>query len=290
MIMNMTGGSASGAIFTHDGANFRTVICSEQVELPTSLDGVAMNQALDTYNISEFWARLIWSNKKVVVPEYYTTARIGGPMGNLYYAALEEIECRSHGQITIENGGNYVNYHILRCPNTTSRIIVNMAPVLANGYTVPVTHSNATIQVPNSPEVQLFIGRQDNPLTLDADFTSCVTFGANSRNHNNGRFWTGTVHLPNCETITYTYPDRGETTLYLPNVQQFTNYFMNNAQTSGGIVHLYVGPDLSMLSNINATWWATYGSHVDFHIPPGDSTTKQMLDGEGITYTQDYII
>lgn len=290
MIMNMTGGSASDVEFAQTNAEITRAVTLEKIEVPTSINGVALNQVLNTYNKSDLWARMVWSTKKILIPEYFTSANIGQYLTGKWYSALEEVECHSiYFLFNYEH--QHVNLHAIRLPKAEGEIGFAIFPLVANGTTVPVTHKTVTAHAPKATSISpAEFGTEDNIVTLDADFENCVTFGANRRNLKQGRCWNGTIELPNCETITYTYPDAGEATIYLPKVQQFTNYFMDGAQTSGGIVHLYVGPDLSMLANINASWWATFGSHVDLHIPPGDSTTKQMLDGEGIPYTQDYII
>ena len=291
MIMNMTGGGSSPAEFVQKNGNFDSVTLVQSVELPTSINGVAMNQALNVQAENNiFWQRLVFSAKKLIIPEYYTSAIIQGSFAYPYKAALEEIECYTAGQITTNYYENYVNFHVFRAPNTTKTVKIALRP--ENFKTV-------TLHLPKCPTIEPYIGKSPSTssqpvdiymVELDADFSSCQTFGIVGGYIYNGKFWTGTVDLPECTKITYTYPEVGEATLYLPKVTQFTNYMMDGASDTGGTAHLYIGPDLTTTGAINANWWQAKGSHIDFHIPPGDTTTKATLDAIGATYTQDYVI
>lgn len=275
-IMNL---DVSEPLFTANAQNQpASVRFVERVTIPSSIDGVTMSNSL---NLDLLRNQLSYGCKTVIIPDYFinfnlsfasgtqfgtwTRIEYNGTTGGQFrfgYSNIREVVLPRYNANVLEVIAGTTNYSdfILDCPSHEGRLQFNAG--------TNTRAANGTINAPKA--------------TILGDSTPNNTYFT---------YMVGEYEFPSVKSVSgvvLPYHAQG-ITLKLPALETIENYFLRSP-TGTGIMHLYLGPNVSSIHANASANMLNAGTRLDIHIPAGQSSTKDMLDQAGLTYTQDYVI
>ena len=269
----------SEPVFTANAQNQpSSVRFVERVTIPTSIDGVTMSNNL---NLDLLRNQLSYGCETVIIPEYFINFTLSFASGN-QYGSWKRIEYNGTSGGAFSYGAS--NIREIICPRYNATVL-----------TVSAGTSNFSDFILDAPNhegmLQFAAGTSTRAASGVINAPKTTHLGNRSNNSTYFSYMTGEYEFPgvtSVSNVTLPYHPQG-ITIKLPAVQTLENYFLRQP-TGTGIMHLYLGPNVSSINANAAANMLSADYRLDIHIPAGENLTKQMLDQEGLTYTQDYQI
>lgn len=252
------------------------------------------NPLSTTLIIDKIIAAEFYCIEDITIPAYFQDVKI---ICDAYVSNVEEPQTTKRLEIlapSVELGDDMFSpLEYLSIPNCTN--------LGGNWQSMRLGYYSEKLQI-NVPKLLFWFAsfKRSTNAAIDitgSDFSSLEEWGARANGGYDdtslGYRVCGTVHFPNLKKLNWVQPPYASeiSHFYLPALETlpYQNALgASRATGANGVNHLYIGRNLNTVAPANNLRARVNDGSIVLHIPAGESTTKNTLDGLNISYNQDY--